>query len=722
MDNTGLSSLAEPIWVSPVHLSFDDKIEAISAADVVIVPGQSSMIPEAMILQKPVVKVTLAKDHETLYTEADGIIIVEETARLGEALAELINDPAAREAVVQRQNAALPELNFGNDGRATERLADLILDLAVRRAASLAATPPRKSSTPASRSSAGSPRVVHSPERLLAMTTKALEMQNFPAAEGYLRDLNQHFPDLLEPLLTLSDVLTLQEKHQEAAEVLRAARQINPAALTLLKKLGLNCRQRGDLSGAMSAFSQAWNQNPADLEILSQLGLTCLDLGLPQEAKGYFAEAARGDPGDIELWLRLAQVARQVEDQDSFNQACDRAAALNPAHPRLQELAPGLIPQIHADASRAEVHDDLRSSPVRSLSSIIIPVFNNLALTRQCLESIWTYTDWPHEIIVVDNGSSDGTHEYLGRMAAAGRLQVITNPANLGFAKASNQGARAAKGEFLVFLNNDTIVKRCWLEELMACAQRDDKIGAVGAKLLYPDDTIQHAGVVFTKAKLVYHIYNHFDQSHPAVNKEREFQAVTAACMLVRKDIFFAADAFDETYRNGLEDVDLCFKLREQGYKIVYNPRAAIYHLESKTPGRFDREHENFRVFKAKWLDKIIGDDEKYYQEDGIKIEVIDKKDNVNTILAHDRNDNYFWREAREYRQQGILDRAETSYFRALRFNPFDPRTGLIAQELADLFETQGKHAQTEPLHRLAAFMLPRLSLPEGAVEVRESI
>lgn len=132
--------------ISPVHLSFENKIEAIRAADVVIVADQSSMVPEAMILQKPVIMPTLLHDFKTTYTEADGIIVVEEKARLGEALAGLIRDPSAREAMVQRQNVALPELNFGNDGRSTARVTDLILELTAHQDATRATPPPPRSS------------------------------------------------------------------------------------------------------------------------------------------------------------------------------------------------------------------------------------------------------------------------------------------------------------------------------------------------------------------------------------------------------------------------------------------------------------------------------------------------------------------------------------------------------------------------------------------------
>jgi|GEM_PF-1327582 len=342
-------------------------------------------------------------------------------------------------------------------------------------------------------------------------------------------------------------------------------------------------------------------------------------------------------------------------------------------------------------------------------TSIIIPVFNNLDYTRACLESIHRQTSdrdaW--EIIVVDNGSTDGTAAFLAAEAAAGRLRLLTNRDNLGFAPACNQGARAAQGKYLLFLNNDTKVLSGWLEELVGCAQKDDRIAAVGSKLLYPDDTIQHAGVIFNSHKKVFHIYQQFDKDHPAVNKEREFQAVTGACMLVKKTLFFAAGLFDERYHNGFEDLDLCLTLRKKGYRIVYNPRSVVYHYESKTPGRHDREFANSQLLASKWYDQIVPDDEIYYREDGLRLEIVTDDGNCRTIFLHDSNENPFWKKALESKQRGDYHQAREYYLRAYKFNPYDPRTSDIAAELAELYEIMGEYADAELLYQEVAKTSP---------------
>ena len=147
-------------------------------------------------------------------------------------------------------------------------------------------------------------------------------------------------------------------------------------------------------------------------------------------------------------------------------------------------------------------------------------------------------------------------------------MQVIRNQDNLGFAKACNQGARAARGEYLVFLNNDTIPLNGWLTALIEEVRTHSDVAVVGSKLLYEDGTIQHAGVAFSREWfLPYHIYRGFDAHAASVSRRRELDCVTAACMLVRREAFEEVGGFDEGYRNGFEDVDLCLKIREKNRK-----------------------------------------------------------------------------------------------------------------------------------------------------------
>ncbi len=272
-------------------------------------------------------------------------------------------------------------------------------------------------------------------------------------------------------------------------------------------------------------------------------------------------------------------------------------------------------------------------------TSIIIPIFNKLEFTKACLESIHSFgADAGHdfEVIVVDNASTDGSDEYLKGLSSmlqsaskvtsavdssvGVKLMVIHNEKNLGFAVACNQGAMAAKGEYLLFLNNDTVVTKGWLDVLVdeLDGGKDKRIAIVGPKLLYPDGTIQHAGVVFDEKKWPHHIYKREPGDAPYVNKKRKFQCLTAACFLIRARVFASVGGFDEAYLNGLEDADLCLKVGELGYGILYCPASVVYHHESITEGRSNHDEKNLELFYSRWSGRIVSDSGKYNEEDGM--------------------------------------------------------------------------------------------------------
>lgn len=248
--------------------------------------------------------------------------------------------------------------------------------------------------------------------------------------------------------------------------------------------------------------------------------------------------------------------------------------------------------------------------------SIIIPTYNGLALTKKCLESLKKNTPelYLGDVVVVDNGSTDGTVEYL---ASLSRIKPIFNRKNLDFAKACNQGAKKAIGDIFVFLNNDTEVQKGWLEPLLETL-REKNVAVVGSKMVFPNGLIQHAGIVISKKYIPQHIYWGKKANLPYVNKKREFQAVTAACMAVKKEVFKRVGGFDEGYINGLEDVDLCLKAKGLGYKVYYYPESVVVHHEGMSQDRFKEVGHNEKIFLEKWKDKIEPDEAKYYLEDGL--------------------------------------------------------------------------------------------------------
>ncbi len=389
----------------------------------------------------------------------------------------------------------------------------------------------------------------------------------------------------------------------------------------------------------------------------------------------------------------------------------------------LEERTPAFRPQESLDGRSSQSFETLgKLEPIGQIgkgeegvtTSIIIPVFNHLDLNRQCLESIYNNTELTGvEIIVVDNGSTDGSSDYLRREEKERRVRLVANTSHLGFAKACNQGARAARGDYLIFLNNDTIVTSGWLQGLSKVLEKDERIGIVGAKLLYPDKTIQHAGVAFDDHKRVGHIYRGFHESHPAVNKGREFQVVTAACMMIRKSVFFAAGGFDEHYQNGFEDVDLCFQVRSLGHKVFYTPECVVYHLESKTPGRHAKERENSLYFQSRWQEQVQSDWLTYHEEDGISLELIEYDEQGEPLyIMRDHQVTLLWQQAVTLRKQGLFPQAVDSYRQALRINPYDNRRYLITAELAETYRAMGKYFEAAQMYQFLVGCTPEPRYP----------
>ena len=251
--------------------------------------------------------------------------------------------------------------------------------------------------------------------------------------------------------------------------------------------------------------------------------------------------------------------------------------------------------------------------------SIVIPVLNKLEFTRLCLDRIFRNTDAAiaYEVIVVDNASTDGT---AGWFADTGRfpkpVRYLRNATNVGFARGNNLGAKLSQGRRLLFLNNDTLVQPGWLTEMLGVLS-DPGVGIVGIKQLFPyTSTIYHTGIVITPEGRPEHLYPHLDTSLPYVNKQREYQAVMGACLLIDRSLFDECGGFDEAYRNGYEDIDLCLSVRQRGRKIVCCTASYIYHYGQISEGRTADDDANAAVFRTKWAGRIKPDRDEYLIRD----------------------------------------------------------------------------------------------------------
>jgi GT2 family glycosyltransferase len=257
-------------------------------------------------------------------------------------------------------------------------------------------------------------------------------------------------------------------------------------------------------------------------------------------------------------------------------------------------------------------------------ASVVVPVHGRAALTRRCLDALLSDLPGDCEAIVVDDASTDDTPAVLAGYGEA--IRTVRLPRNGGFAGACNAGAALAGGAALVFLNNDCEPGPGWLEALLTYAESHPEAAAIGAKLVYPKTgTVQHAGVVFGQDGYPHHLYAGFPADHPAVNRPRRLQAVTGACLLVRRGAFDRVGGFDTGFVNSLEDVDLCLRIGEEGGEVHYCPAAEVVHLESATRGQESRFERSVDLYRRRWRGRVRRDDLLVYAEDGlIKVEYPD--------------------------------------------------------------------------------------------------
>ncbi len=249
--------------------------------------------------------------------------------------------------------------------------------------------------------------------------------------------------------------------------------------------------------------------------------------------------------------------------------------------------------------------------------SFIIPLYNGLALTKVCLRTLQETipSGLAHEIIFVDDGSTDGTREWLASLGDV--VRVILNPVNCGYADSNNRGAHLATGEYLALVNSDLEFLPGWLEPMIGALDRDRTLALVGnVQRRVDDDTIDHAGIRFRANAKLEHIRELPPASHIRRHPLRLVPAVTAACCMVRRDLFMAPrrdgiisaqPGFRVSYRNGGEDIDLCLEQRQRGYQIGVLLNSVVRHHVSASRGK-SRPHDeaNSRNLFGYWRGPII--------------------------------------------------------------------------------------------------------------------
>jgi len=260
-----------------------------------------------------------------------------------------------------------------------------------------------------------------------------------------------------------------------------------------------------------------------------------------------------------------------------------------------------------------------QKNDVRAVS-LIMPLYNNFEYTEKSIASIYenTPTSLNWELILIDNGSTDATTKYQARDE---RTIIFRNTHNVGFAKASNQGALIAKGSILVFLNSAIEVSKGWLETLVEELTKNPTTGLASARLIHPNHTILHAGFVIGRDLLPYAIHQGIDANAPCVMERRAFPALTEACLAARKDEFMDIGMFDEFFVNDHESIDLCIRYRERNFQCIYCPECLIVQHENLSKER--------TAFRALDIARTLSKSRKWLIQDDFIYDALEKKENL---------------------------------------------------------------------------------------------
>ncbi len=256
--------------------------------------------------------------------------------------------------------------------------------------------------------------------------------------------------------------------------------------------------------------------------------------------------------------------------------------------------------------------------------AIIIPTKDKVQVLKRCIDSICERTSYPHyRVVVVDNASVESeTKAYYSSLASREKITLLTYDRPFNFSAINNFAVKNIENEYLLFLNNDTeVISPDWLEEMLGFLQRPD-VGAVGNLLYYPNNTVQHGGVILGIGGIAGHSHKYFPRSDYGyfgrLKTVQNLTAVTAACLMTKRGIFTELGGFDETLSHAFNDVDFCLRIRERGYLIVYTPFAELYHHESvsrgyeDTPERRIRFGQERRFCEDRWL-AVLKQGDPYY-------------------------------------------------------------------------------------------------------------
>lgn len=332
-------------------------------------------------------------------------------------------------------------------------------------------------------------------------------------------------------------------------------------------------------------------------------------------------EAGPFDPAcdgaqDYDMALRLTEKAGRIAHipeilyysrtqgrsaaKNAWIRPCDSDAGVRAVEKQLKRL--GMEGKVEAAAPGQGIYHVRYAIKGTPKVSILIPNYEHMKDLKTCLDAVFGKTTWPnYEIVIVENNSSSQEiFDYYAELEQVHEnVRVVTWKEPYNYSAVNNFGAQYCTGEYLLLLNNDTeVITPDWIQEMLMFAQRPD-VGAVGAKLYYHDDTVQHGGVILGMGGLADHMHKDCKRTDHGYMKRllyaQNLTAVTAACMLLRRDVWEKMNGLDPDWAVAFNDVDLCMRIRQAGYLIVWTPFAELYHYEFKSRGVEDTPEKQAR-------------------------------------------------------------------------------------------------------------------------------
>jgi GT2 family glycosyltransferase/glycosyltransferase involved in cell wall biosynthesis len=419
----------------------------------------------------------------------------------------------------------------------------------------------------------------------IIQTNRLLHSRSVDLAE-YGRRVAELTDRLRKQLWNTRRLLRLLDDAENAAARLRASRRwklANPATAIRAKLSHGNVSTGyGHLEKIVNAYSKWRASHPETTKIedeIKALQIPTIPTVLPI---------------DLEQTTESSDTVQSVQEiAPSESIPTNRAPATPPP-----------IPSLPVQSIRFPIHQEVEVS-------IIVPVFNQFQFTHACLASLQTVEEQSRfEVIVVDDCSTDETAELVPRMEG---VVYLRNETNSGFIVSCNRGAAKARGAYLFFLNNDTVVKAGWLTRLLETFADEPRAGIVGSKLIYPDGRLQEAGGIIWRDASGWNYGKFDDPKKPEYNYLREVDYCSAAALMVQKSLFQKLGGFDEKYAPAYyEDTDLAFKVRKDGYKVLYQPLSKVIHYEGVTGGTDlstgTKKHQdiNRQTFVENWAIELM--------------------------------------------------------------------------------------------------------------------